>query len=64
MFSLNLLNAKQFARFRRVWIVTAFILGAFITPTFDPINQSFVAIPLIILYELGILGVKLIQKKD
>lgn len=60
---LNLLKAKQFARFRRVWIVTAFILGAFITPTFDPVNQSFVAIPLIILYELGILGVKLIQRK-
>ena len=33
----------------------AFILGGLITPTFDPVNQSLVAIPLILLYELGIL---------
>jgi len=39
--------------------VAAFILGAIITPTFDPINQTFVAAPIIILYELGIWLAKL-----
>jgi Sec-independent protein secretion pathway component TatC len=34
--------------------VVAFILGALITPTFDPVNQSLVAVPIILLYELGI----------
>ncbi len=39
---------------RRYAIVAAFILGAIITPTFDPINQSLVALPIIVLYELSI----------
>ena len=39
---------------RRWAIVIAFILGALITPTFDPINQSLVAFPIIVLYEVGI----------
>ena len=40
-------------------MVVAFILGALITPTFDPINQSLVAAPLIVLYEVGIWLAKL-----
>jgi sec-independent protein translocase protein TatC len=52
---LGLVNAKTFSRFRRYWVVIAFILGAIITPTFDPLNQTLVAIPLLVLYELGIL---------
>ena len=47
------------ARNRRYAIVVAFILGAIITPTFDPINQSMVAVPIIILYEAGIWLAKL-----
>ena len=39
---------------RRYAFVIAFILGAMITPTFDPINQSLVAVPIIVLYEVGI----------
>ncbi len=46
-------------RQRRYAIVVAFILGAIITPTFDPINQSLVAIPIIVLYELSIWLAKL-----
>ena len=56
---LGIVSPRGFARWRRYWIVVAFILGALITPTFDPINQSLVAIPLIILYELGIWLAKL-----
>ena len=48
---------------RRWAIVLAFILAAFITPTFDPINQSLVAIPLIILYELSIFLAKIAYRK-
>ena len=47
------------AKNRRYAIVVAFILGAIITPTFDPINQSMVAVPIIILYEAGIWLAKL-----
>ncbi len=55
---LGLVNARRLARFRRYWVVVAFILGAIITPTFDPVNQGLVAIPLLVLYELGILLAK------
>ena len=56
---LGIVSSKGFARWRRYWVVVAFILGALITPTFDPINQSLVAAPLIVLYELGIWLAKL-----
>ena len=51
---LGIVSWRGFARWRRYWVVVAFILGALITPTFDPINQSLVAVPLIVLYEAGI----------
>ena len=41
-------------RQRRYAVVVAFVLGAIITPTFDPINQTFVALPIIVLYEAGV----------
>ncbi|MGB3129038.1 MAG: twin-arginine translocase subunit TatC, partial [Dehalococcoidia bacterium] len=54
---------EMLSRNRRWAIVGAFILAAVITPTFDPINQSLVAIPLIILYELSILLAKIAYRK-
>ena len=51
---LGIVSWRGFARWRRYWVVVAFVLGALITPTFDPINQSLVAVPLIVLYEAGI----------
>lgn len=53
--ALGVVSASAFARFRRLWLVVAFVLAAAITPTIDPINQAIVAGPLIILYELGVL---------
>ena len=51
---LGIVTSRMFSRFRKYWLVVAFILGAIITPTFDPLNQTLVALPLIVLYELGI----------
>ncbi len=51
---LHIVTYKTFARRRRIAIVVAFVLGAIITPTFDPINQTLVALPIILLYETGI----------
>ncbi len=52
---LGIVSARQLSRFRRAWVVLAFILGAIITPTFDPVNQALVAGPLLVLYEVGVL---------
>tara|TARA_Y100001947_G_scaffold110345_1_gene94789 strand:+ start:162 stop:920 length:759 start_codon:yes stop_codon:yes gene_type:complete len=56
---IGVVTPRFLARQRRWAVVAAFILGAIITPTFDPINQTFVAAPIIILYELGIWLAKL-----
>ena len=52
--SLGIVTPRMLGRFRRYWVVVAFILAAIITPTFDPLNQALVAIPLLVLYELGV----------
>ena len=59
---LEIVSARGFARWRRYWVVVAFILGALITPTFDPLNQALVAAPLIALYEVGIWLAKLASR--
>ena len=57
---IGIVTPEFLAKQRRYAIVAAFILGAAITPTFDPINQSLVldqslvAVPIIVLYEVGI----------
>ena len=56
---IGIVNAGAFSRFRRFWLVIAFILAAVITPTFDPVNQILVALPLLVLYELGVLLARL-----
>ncbi len=55
---LGVVRASGFARFRRFWLVAAFLIAAAITPTIDPVNQAIVAVPLIVLYEVGILLAK------
>jgi len=60
---LGVVKPEMLSRNRRWAVVGAFILAAVITPTFDPINQSLVAVPLIILYELSILLAKIAYRK-
>jgi sec-independent protein translocase protein TatC len=49
---------------RKLAIIGAFILAAIITPTFDPINQTLVAVPLIVLYEMSIWLAKLVYRRN
>lgn len=45
---------KKLFSFERYVIVIAFILAALITPTPDIVNQSIIAAPIIVLYQLGV----------
>ncbi len=49
-------------KFRPYAIVSAFVIAAIITPTPDALTQTALAIPLIILWELGIFASKIINK--
>ena len=59
---LGVLNARWLAKQRRWAILGAFVLGAVITPTFDPATQSMVAGPIIVLFELGLQLAKFAQR--
>ena len=56
---IGVVTPQFLAKQRRYALVIAFILGALITPTFDPINQALVAVPVYILYEISIWLTKL-----
>jgi len=60
---LGVITPKWLADKRKPAIILAFLLAAILTPTVDPINQSLVAVPLIILYEGSIWLAKLVQRK-
>lgn len=51
---LGVVRPETLARQRKYAILGAFILAAIITPTPDPFNQTLVALPLILLFEVGI----------
>lgn len=56
---IGVLSPDFLARHRRYALVLAFILGAIITPTFDPLNQLLVSAPIIVLYEASVWIAKL-----
>ncbi len=60
---LNIVRAKKVLGFWRYAVVLIFVLAAVITPTPDPITQTFVAGPLVALYVLGIFLAWLVQPK-
>jgi sec-independent protein translocase protein TatC len=51
----NLVTVQRLTKYRKYAILIVFIIAAAITPTPDPFNQTLVAVPLYLLYELGIL---------
>ena len=61
---LKIINSNKIKKFRRYFWVISFIIGAIVTPTFDPVNQTLVAIPVILLYEIGFILVWIINRKD
>lgn len=52
---LGLVSTQMLTRFRRFWILAAAVIAAAVTPTPDPVNMTIVMVPLILLYEVGIL---------
>ena len=52
---IGLVTTKTLAKNRRYAILIAFIVAAILTPTPDAFNQTLMAVPMIALYEVGIL---------
>ncbi len=65
MFFLSKLGVVGSSWYRRQWrwmVLFAFVLGAVVTPTFDPITQSLVAGPVIVLYITGTVLAKFAER--
>ncbi len=58
----GIVNVEQLRAFRRYAIVGAFVVAAVLTPP-DVISQLLLAIPLMILYEAGIIGIVLTNRR-
>ena len=60
---MGIVTPKMLARNRKFAILFAFIAGAILTPTPDAFNQTLMAVPIILLYEIGIWISPLFVKK-
>jgi sec-independent protein translocase protein TatC len=60
---IGIVTPSFLSRNRKYAILLIFIAAAFITPTPDVVNQCLMAVPMMILYEAGILGVRLFGKR-
>lgn len=60
---IGLLQAGMLTKIRRYSIVANIVLAALITPTGDPFTLALVAVPLVVLYELTVLVVRLSQRR-
>src|SRR4030042_1548606 len=60
---IGIITPKWLAGKRKIAIIGAFVLAALITPTFDPLNQTLVAAPLIVLYEVSIILARIVHRK-
>jgi len=61
---MGLVTAKMLAKNRKYAILGAFIIGAVLTPTPDAFNQTLMAGPLIILYEVGIVCARIFGRRS
>jgi sec-independent protein translocase protein TatC len=52
---LGVVSHRRLASFRKYAFIMAFVIGAAITPTPDPINQTIISLPIYFLFELGVI---------
>jgi sec-independent protein translocase protein TatC len=60
---LNLVTPQFLARNRKYAILVNFIVAAILTPTPDIFNQSLMALPMCILYEVGIVAARIVSRR-
>ncbi len=59
----GIVTVKQLGEFRGYFIVAAFVIAAVVTPP-DVLSQLFLAVPLVLLYEVGILVSRFITPRS
>jgi sec-independent protein translocase protein TatC len=60
---LGIINPDSLTKFRKYAFLISFVIGGIITPTPDAFNMTIMSLPIYFLYELGILGVRILGRK-
>ncbi len=60
---MGVVDYKFLSKYRRHAIIVNVIVAAFVTPTGDPFNLALMALPMMVCYELGVLGARIFGKK-
>lgn len=63
MTKIGIVNARMLSKQRRYAILLIFVLAAVLTPSPDAITQTLMALPLMVLYEVGIVVSRFAEKK-
>jgi sec-independent protein translocase protein TatC len=61
---IGIISSKFFAVQRRIAVFAIVVLAAIVTPTSDPVNLAIASVPLILLYELGILLARMAERQN
>jgi sec-independent protein translocase protein TatC len=61
---MGVVSARTLAKNRKYAILGAFVVSAVLTPTPDAFNQSLMAGPLIVLYEVGIISARIFGRRS
>ncbi|MGQ0703220.1 MAG: twin-arginine translocase subunit TatC [Gemmatimonadales bacterium] len=61
--ALGIVETPLLNRIRRYWVVASFVLGAVLSPGADVLSMLLLTIPLLLLYEIGVLGVWVVQRR-
>jgi len=60
---MGILNPEMLTKFRKFAFLISFLIGAIATPTPDVFNMTLMSIPIYLLYEIGILGVRFFGRR-
>ena len=60
---MGVVDYKFLSKYRRHAIIVNVIVAAIVTPTGDPFNLALMALPMMVCYELGVLGARIFGKK-
>jgi sec-independent protein translocase protein TatC len=58
---LGLVTPQQMSRYRGYFIIGAFVLAAILTPP-DPVTQCMMAVPILLLYEIGLVSARVFAR--
>lgn len=59
----GLVQPASYAKWRKYWLVASFIIGGVVTADPSPVSMCLMAVPLVLFWELGILGARIVARK-